>query len=44
MKALQERDQDLQEVYNDLYRRAQAEIISELESYHYRYGKPSALP
>ena len=43
MKALQERDQDLQEVYNDLYRRAQAEIISELESYHYRYGNALGL-
>lgn len=43
MKALQERDQDLQEVYNDLYHRAQAEIMSELESYHYRYGNALGL-
>lgn len=43
MKALQERDRSLQEVYSDLYNTTHNEIVKELESYHHRYGNALGL-
>lgn len=38
MKALQERDKELQEVYNQLFKSAQNQVIQDLQSYHDSYG------